>query len=76
MLGNVKEWTQDCWNDDHTGAPADGAAKRTGDCSAHPVRGGSWKDESDLLRPSVRGRYPSDFRSSYLGFRIALTLAK
>jgi formylglycine-generating enzyme required for sulfatase activity len=24
MIGNVWEWTQDCWNDGYAGAPKDG----------------------------------------------------
>ncbi|MBN8505509.1 MAG: SUMF1/EgtB/PvdO family nonheme iron enzyme, partial [Burkholderiales bacterium] len=26
MIGNVWEWTEDCWNKNYTGAPSDGAA--------------------------------------------------
>ena len=26
MLGNVSEWTEDCWNDSYAGAPSDGSA--------------------------------------------------
>ena len=28
MLGNVEEWTQDCWNGDYQDAPSDGSACR------------------------------------------------
>ena len=42
MLGNVFEWVQDCWHPDYRGAPADGSAWLTGDCSQHDMRGGSW----------------------------------
>jgi formylglycine-generating enzyme required for sulfatase activity len=39
--GNAWEWTQDCWNDTYSGAPNDGSARTTGDCSKHVIRGGS-----------------------------------
>ena len=31
--GNVWEWVEDCWNASYTGAPADGSAWESGDCS-------------------------------------------
>ena len=42
MYGNVWEWTQDCWNDNYSGAPVDGSAWVSGDCLQRVVRGGSW----------------------------------
>ena len=42
MLGNVAEWTIDCWNAGYYGAPADGTARESGNCSLRVVRGGSW----------------------------------
>lgn len=42
MHGNVYEHTQDCWNESYRGAPIDGSAWMTGDCSQHVIRGGSW----------------------------------
>jgi formylglycine-generating enzyme required for sulfatase activity len=37
--GNVWEWTEDCWNDNYNGAPADGSAWTAGDCSRRVLRG-------------------------------------
>lgn len=42
VLGNVLEWTEDCWHEDYTGAPADGSPWTSGDCNARVLRGGSW----------------------------------
>ena len=42
MHGNVWEWTQDCWNGSYKGAPSDGSALLSGDCSQRVLRGGSW----------------------------------
>ena len=33
MYGNVWEWVQDCLNYDYRGAPSDGSAWESGDCS-------------------------------------------
>ncbi len=41
MVGNVSEWTADCWNDTYDGAPKDGSAWISGDCSKRVTRGGS-----------------------------------
>ena len=45
MHGNVAEWVQDCWNWNYKGAPADGSAWESGDCSERVLRGGSWRSE-------------------------------
>ena len=42
MLGNVAEWTTDCWNAGYGGAPSDGSAWESGNCSFRVTRGGSW----------------------------------
>ena len=73
-LGNVWEWTQDCWNDSYRGAPADGRAWERSDCSWHVVRGGSWSYEPKYLRAANRGRYSTGYRGTNQGFRLARTL--
>ena len=54
MLGNVGEWTADCWNDSYAGAPLDGRAWKHGDCSLRVLRGGSWDDPPSDLRAANR----------------------
>ena len=54
--GNVFEWVEDCWHDDYKGAPADGSAWLTGDCSQRVQRGGAWGYPREYLRIAVRGR--------------------
>ena len=39
--GNVREWVEDCWNGSYAGAPTDGSAWESGNCSRRVVRGGS-----------------------------------
>jgi formylglycine-generating enzyme required for sulfatase activity len=73
MLGNVWEWTEDCYGP-YTSAPTDGAAKTGGDCSRHVVRGGSWYYNQQNLRSATRDKNAVDNRFNSLGFRVARTL--
>ena len=72
--GNVWEWTQDCWNEDYTGAPADSRARESGECEQRVLRGGSWGDVPWLLRSADRGKNEPGTRDPKIGFRIARTL--
>ena len=74
MHGNVREWTEDCWNEGYAGAPTDGSAWDSGDCSRHVLRGGSWGDVPSVLRAANRYGITTGFRSSLDGFRVARTL--
>jgi formylglycine-generating enzyme required for sulfatase activity len=74
MVGNVWAWTEDCYHDSYSGAPADGSAWTAGDCSRRVVRGGSWGDLPVVLRSATRFRFTSDSRNLILGFRVGRTL--
>lgn len=74
VLGNVWEWTQDCWNDSYSGAPTDGTAWLRGDCSRRVLRGGSWYDLPGGLRSANRSRNQTGNRNSNIGFRVARTI--
>jgi formylglycine-generating enzyme required for sulfatase activity len=75
MLGNVWEWTQDCWNDNYSGAPTDGSAWTAGDCSKRVARGGAWYVDPLLyLRAAYRYRGSNEGRGSGGGFRVARSL--
>jgi formylglycine-generating enzyme len=57
MLGNVQQWTGDCWHESYAGAPADGSAWTGGDCE-HPVlRGGAWNSNPRNVRAARRNGY-------------------
>lgn len=74
LSGNVWEWVEDCWHETYNGAPPDGSAWREvggGDCSHRMFRGGSWYNNSGLLRVSDRNFSPIDTRSLFIGFRLA-----
>jgi formylglycine-generating enzyme required for sulfatase activity len=74
MHGNVWEWTQDCWNGNYAGAPADGSAWTAGDCFMRIARGGSWLFYPQELRAAYRFRYGTTNRLNSFGLRVARTL--
>ena len=71
--GNVDEWVQDCWNDSYFGAPTDGSAWTSGDCSGRVLRGGSWDSKHRNLHLADRDWGPTNYRSIRTGFRVART---
>jgi len=76
MVGNVREWTEDCYHDSYSGAPTDGSAWiEGGSCYRRVVRGGSWLLAPAFLRSASRYWFTGDYRLNYLGFRVARTLA-
>ena len=70
MSGNVWEWTQDCWSRNTNGAPADGSAKISGNCSSRVLRGGSWYDVAEFLTPVSRLWNETDKADNNSGFRL------
>ena len=71
MLGNVGEWTQDCWNGNYHGAPVNGSAWLSGDCAMRAVRSGAWDDAPTGLRAAYRVGSPTTIRLYSRGFRVA-----
>lgn len=75
MLGNVWEWTADCFSDHFAAVPADGRPYLPSTpCSAYSVRGGGWMTRPSRNRVTYRGRDPNDARYNYFGFRVARDL--
>jgi formylglycine-generating enzyme required for sulfatase activity len=78
MLGNVWQWTNDCWNDSYTAAPGDGRSWTAGDCNRRVLRGGSWSNLPKILRSASRSSGDAEDRAfdyaSYTSFRVARTL--
>jgi formylglycine-generating enzyme len=71
MLGNVFQWTEDCWNADYKGAPVDGAARSDGNCAERELRGGSWFSTPSFVRANYRNHFGTDYRTSSVGIRVA-----
>jgi formylglycine-generating enzyme len=70
MLGNVFQWTQDCWNADYAGAPVDGSARSEGNCAERELRGGSWFSSPSYVHSSYRNHFAADYRTSTVGIRL------
>jgi formylglycine-generating enzyme required for sulfatase activity len=79
ILGNVWQWTGDCWHDNYVGAPRDGSAWTVGgDCRKHVLRGGSWDNVPLFVRSAARSAAAADGGaydySTLAGFRVARDL--
>ena len=74
MLGNVRQWTQDCWNPAPAAVASNGAPVLSGHCSARATRGGSWADDPAKLRAAARDYESVDEGSERIGFRVARDL--
>jgi formylglycine-generating enzyme len=79
MLGNASEIVADCIHDqNYIGAPTDGSAWASGDCSqyriaGHAMRGGSWQFTAEGARAAARSFVQQD-RASSNGLRVARSL--
>jgi formylglycine-generating enzyme required for sulfatase activity len=74
--GNAAEWVEDCWNESYRGAPQDGSAWLTGQCRLRVLRGGSFANKANAVRPAARFRYDEDVRYYANGFRLVRDLPK
>jgi formylglycine-generating enzyme required for sulfatase activity len=75
MVGNVWEWTEDCWHNSYPGAPVNGSGWTvSGDCTNRVVRGGAWDFSVRLLRSAHRGYAPAHDPNINFGFRVARML--
>ena len=74
VSGNVWEWTDDCWNESHASAPADGRVRRSGYCIPRVLRGGSWSNAPGLLRSAFRDGVRRERRGYNIGFRVVRTI--
>jgi formylglycine-generating enzyme required for sulfatase activity len=70
-IGNVREWTEDCWHRSYARAPTDGSAWSAGDCSRRVIRGGSWAEDSTSQPVSLRFSGDTTTRYVLQGFRLA-----
>ena len=59
MVGNLWEWTEDCYEDD---------------CGRRVMRGGSWYNDAENLRPGARNGFRAGNRIDVYGFRVSRTL--
>ncbi|MBU0826164.1 MAG: formylglycine-generating enzyme family protein [Alphaproteobacteria bacterium] len=73
IRGNVWEWQADCYHVNYDGAPVDGSARAKGcDSPEHrAVRGGSYGDAAEFMRPTFRLPGPRGEGYFTVGFRLA-----
>ena len=71
VVGNVWQWTADCWYRDYSTAPLDGSARDDSGCPKRVLRGGSWDNDAWMARLSYRGGAAPTLRQDINGFRIA-----
>ncbi len=71
ILGNVKEWVQDCYAPNYQQASETGNAFLAPNCPERVIRGGSYNTPINNLRTARRERAAEDFRTDSLGFRVA-----
>ncbi len=74
MLGNVMEWTLDCYHNNYKGAPKNGSAWLTGSCKTRVLRGGSYIDTDDQIRSFARVQASKTTVNKQIGFRVVREL--
>jgi len=72
MIGNVWEWTQDCFHADPSIRPNSAKAwleENDGQCQHRVIKGSSWANGYKAQKPAARA-YQSMVGSNYTGFRL------
>jgi formylglycine-generating enzyme required for sulfatase activity len=76
LLGNVWEWTEDCYGDYASIESAERVGHPEPACASRTVRGGDWFSAESSLRPAVRAKADAEGRYDDIGFRVARTLTR
>jgi formylglycine-generating enzyme required for sulfatase activity len=74
IVGNVWQWTEDCYANSYAKAPTSGGAAHGNEACLRVDRGGCWMYPAWLLRSATRERNPATFRDGIMGFRVARAL--
>lgn len=75
MIGNVREWVEDCHLEGYDGAPTDGSVRSfSGTCEKRVVRGGAWIDGPSTCRAAYRYAEEQKFKNYQVGIRVARDL--
>jgi hypothetical protein len=67
MLGNVFQWTEDCWNANYIMRRSTVPRAPTGNCAERELRGGSWFSSPEFVRADYRNHFGADYRASSVG---------
>jgi formylglycine-generating enzyme required for sulfatase activity len=80
VIGNVSEWTEDCWRGNYLGAANDSETETSGACNEgvqeRVLRGGSWLNKPNDLRSASRFKIWPLARGSFYGFRVTRNLSR
>jgi len=72
MLGNVTEWTADCWHENYdTGPSTEVPRQLSGDCGSRVMRGQGWTAIDASTRAAFRGKLEATSRRFNHGIRVA-----
>ena len=74
MIGNLSEWTGDCYINDYDGKGTSQDARELYGCQTRVVRGANWSGET--TRFSHRRGIGITTASNRIGFRVARELAR
>lgn len=76
MIGNVREWVADGWQEGYAGAPNDGSARPAGASPGRVVRGGAYNDGPRPLRSAARTPLDRSASDRMTGFRVVRELGE
>jgi formylglycine-generating enzyme required for sulfatase activity len=74
VIGNVSEWTLDCWHESYQRAPVNGSPWVNPGCPQRVVRGASWGSSLDQARSASRLPMDAETSTARLGFRVVREL--
>lgn len=75
VIGNVSEWTMDCFTGSYPNRPPDSRPwVWEGGCETRVVRGGSWTSRPLQARSTHRAHQAPEYRGSDTGFRVVKEL--
>lgn len=73
-VSNASEWVHDCWHENYSRAPRNGAAWTSGgDCTLRVMRGGNFQSAKVFTVSAARSSGEQNSRYKFTGFRIART---
>jgi formylglycine-generating enzyme required for sulfatase activity len=70
-VGNVFQWSQDCFHPNYSNTPQDGSAADNPNCTVRVLRGGSWGSGPTWLRSARRYETSPANRDDCSGLRVA-----
>lgn len=71
MLGNLREWVEDCYDNTYASAPANGSAQTSVGCDRRVIRGAHYSGTQAAHRAANRARGRPDVRDRSYGLRVA-----